>query len=121
MVFEGKKLYENQVGQWITRVLQAKKYSIEPKASAMLVEFLGTSLEKINNELEKLQIILPVGSTISANDIEENIGFSKDYNIFGYNPLYWNLLGFERYSCYRLTTNDPSCHRLYLHLVFKKK
>ncbi len=82
LVFEGKKLYENQVGQWITRVLQAKKYSIEPKASAMLVEFLGTSLEKINNELEKLQIILPVGSTISANDIEENIGFSKDYNIF---------------------------------------
>jgi DNA polymerase-3 subunit delta len=82
LVFESKKLYENQVGQWINRVLQAKKYSIEPKASAMLVEFLGTNLEKINNELEKLQIILPVGSTISANDIEENIGFSKDYNIF---------------------------------------
>lgn len=82
LVFESKKLYENQVGQWITRVLQTKKYSIEPKATAMLVEFLGTNLEKINNELEKLQIILPAGSTISANDIEENIGFSKDFNIF---------------------------------------
>jgi DNA polymerase-3 subunit delta len=48
----------------------------------MLVEFLGTDLGKINNELEKLQIILPAGSTISAKDIEENIGFSKDFNIF---------------------------------------
>jgi DNA polymerase-3 subunit delta len=82
VVYESKKLYENQVGDWIKRVLSGKKYTIEPKASAMLVEFLGTDLNKINNELEKLQIILPAGSTISAKDIEENIGFSKDYNVF---------------------------------------
>jgi DNA polymerase III subunit delta len=82
VVFESKKLYENQVGQWISRVLQGKKYAIEPKANAMLVEFLGTDLSKINNELEKLQIILPVGSTITPAHIEENIGFSKDFNVF---------------------------------------
>lgn len=80
--FESKKLYENQVGDWIKRVLAGKKYTIEPKANAMLVEFLGTDLSKINNELEKLQIILPVGSNITPKDIEENIGFSKDFNVF---------------------------------------
>jgi DNA polymerase-3 subunit delta len=82
VVYESKKLYENQVGDWIKRVLSGKKYNIEPKANAMLVEFLGTDLSKINNELEKLQIILPVGSTITAKHIEENIGFSKDFNVF---------------------------------------
>jgi DNA polymerase-3 subunit delta len=82
VVFESKKLYENQVGDWIKRVLAGKKYAIEPKATAMLVEFLGTDLSKINNELEKLQIILPVGSTITPKHIEENIGFSKDFNVF---------------------------------------
>jgi DNA polymerase-3 subunit delta len=82
LVYESKKLYENQVGEWIKRVLQGKNYTIEPKAAAMLVEFLGTDLSKINNELEKLQIILPKGTTISAKHIEENIGFSKDYNVF---------------------------------------
>jgi DNA polymerase-3 subunit delta len=82
LVYESKKLYENQVGDWIKRVLAGKKYSIEPKANAMLVEFLGTDLSKINNELEKLQIILPKGSTITPHHIEENIGFSKDFNIF---------------------------------------
>lgn len=82
VVYESKKLYENQVGDWIKRVLSGKKYLIEPKANAMLVEFLGTDLSKINNELEKLQIILPVGSTISPKHIEENIGFSKDFNVF---------------------------------------
>ena len=82
VVYESKKLYENQVGDWIKRVLAGKKYTIEPKATAMLVEFLGTDLSKINNELEKLQIILPKGSSISPKDIEENIGFSKDFNVF---------------------------------------
>jgi DNA polymerase-3 subunit delta len=82
IVYESKKLYENQVGEWIKRVLQGKNYGIEPKALAMLVEFLGTDLSKINNELEKLQIILPKGSTINPKHIEENIGFSKDFNNF---------------------------------------
>jgi DNA polymerase-3 subunit delta len=82
VVYESKKLYENQVGEWIKRVLSGKSYSIEPKANAMLVEFLGTDLSKINNELEKLQIILSKGSTITPKHIEENIGFSKDFNVF---------------------------------------
>lgn len=82
LVFESKKMYENQVGTWIQRVLQGKGYSIEPKANAMLVEFLGNDLSRISNELNKLQIILPKGHTISAKDIEENIGFSKDFNVF---------------------------------------
>ena len=82
VVFESKKLYENQVGDWIKRVLSGQGYSIEPKAAAILVEFLGTDLSKINNELEKLKIILPKGHTFTPKDIEENIGFSKDYNNF---------------------------------------
>ena len=36
LVFESKKMYENQVGEWIKRVLQGKGYSIEPKAMAFL-------------------------------------------------------------------------------------
>lgn len=82
VVFESKKLYENQVGDWLKRVLSGKGYQIEPKAAAMLVEFLGTDLSKIANELDKLAIILSKGSTISPKIIEDNIGFSKDYNNF---------------------------------------
>lgn len=82
VVYESKKLYENQVGEWIKRVLAGQGYSIEPKAAAILVEFLGTDLSKINNELEKLKIILPKGHTFTPTDIEENIGFSKDFNNF---------------------------------------
>ena len=82
VVYESKKLYENQVGDWIKRILAGKKYTIDPKANAMLVEFLGTDLSKISNELDKLQIILPPGTVINPIHIEENIGFSKDFNVF---------------------------------------
>lgn len=82
IVFESKKLYDNQVPDWIRRTLSTKGYKIAPKASQMLVEFLGTNLAKINNELEKLQIVLPEGSEITPSHIEENIGISKDYNNF---------------------------------------
>lgn len=82
LVYESKKLYENQVGDWLKRVLAGKKLNIEPKAAAMLVDFLGTDLSKIANELDKLAIILPQGSTVTPEIIEENIGFSKDFNVF---------------------------------------
>jgi len=82
VIYESKKLYENQVGNWIQDTLAAKKYTIAPKANQMLVEFLGTNLSKINNELEKLQIVIPSGTAITAQHIEDNIGISKDFNTF---------------------------------------
>lgn len=81
-IFESKKLYENQVADWIRRVLSGKKYQIEPKAAQMLVEFLGTDLSKISNELSKLMLILPKETIINDVHIEENIGISKDFNNF---------------------------------------
>jgi DNA polymerase-3 subunit delta len=82
VVFESKKLYDNQVPDWIRRVLTGQNYSITPKAALILVEFLGTDLSKIMNELNKLRIILPEGTQITPEHIEDNIGISKDYNNF---------------------------------------
>ncbi len=82
VVFESKKLYDNQVPDWIRRVLSGQNYTITPKASQMLVEFLGTNLSKITNELNKLKIVLPEGTQITPDHIEKNIGISKDYNNF---------------------------------------
>lgn len=82
VVFESKKLYENQIAEWIRKILASRDYKIVPKASQMLVEFLGTDLSKIDNELKKLEIILPKGTQITPEHIEENIGISKDFNNF---------------------------------------
>lgn len=82
VVVETKEFYERQVGTWIISTLAADGYQIEHKANQMLVAFLGKDLSKIYNELQKLQVILPKGTTINASHIETNIGISKDYNTF---------------------------------------
>ena len=107
LVYESKKLYENQISLWISRVLQGKGYTIEPKANAMLVEFLGNDLSKINNELEKLQIILPKGSIISAKHIEENIGFSKDFNVFELQNALGSKNQFKAYQIAQYFSDNP--------------
>jgi len=81
-VIDCKKIYEDRVPQWIINQLNIDKYSIEPKACSMLVDYLGNDLNKINNQLNKLKIISNKEKKITPLLIEENIGISKDYNVF---------------------------------------
>jgi DNA polymerase-3 subunit delta len=80
--FESKKLYDNNIPGWIQNYLKGEGYSITPKATQMLADFLGTDLHKIANELKKLIIALPKKKSIDDADVERNIGISKDYNVF---------------------------------------
>jgi DNA polymerase-3 subunit delta len=81
--FESKKLYDNQVPGWISGYASNRKYRIEPKAAALLSEFLGSDLSRIANEMEKLFIAIGAKErTITSTHVEENIGISKDYNQF---------------------------------------
>jgi len=81
--FESKKLYDNQVPGWIAGFASKRKYRMEPKAAALLAEYLGSDLSKIANEVEKLTIAIgEKGQTISSTHVEEHIGISKDYNQF---------------------------------------
>jgi DNA polymerase-3 subunit delta len=82
VIYENKRLYENQVVDWIQKEMHTRGYQMAPKAAQMLLEFLGNQLDKIDNELKKLQLITPKGTTITPELIEENIGISKDFNIF---------------------------------------
>jgi len=83
VLFESKKLYDNQISNWITQYLAEKGISIAPVPANLLNEYLGTDLSKISNELDKLIITLPTDNKkITSEHIERNIGLSKDYNRF---------------------------------------
>lgn len=82
LIFESKKLYENQVADWIKKYLDEKNFMLSPEGAPLLTEFLGTDIGKIVNELEKLTLNLPEGTKITSEIIEKNIGISKDYSNF---------------------------------------
>jgi DNA polymerase-3 subunit delta len=80
--FESKPLYENQVAPWLKNWLHTRKFKIDEQAADLLVEFTGTELSNVTNELEKLIINKQAGSTITLDDIEKGVGLSKEYNAF---------------------------------------
>jgi len=82
VVFESKKLYDNKIPDWIQSYLKDKKLDISPSAAALVAEYLGTSLSKVSNELDKLAINIPKGTTIDEKHIQDQIGISKEYNVF---------------------------------------
>jgi DNA polymerase-3 subunit delta len=82
VLFESKRLYENKIPAWIEKSVRLLGFSISPHASRMLSEYLGSDLGKINNELGKLVINLKKGALITEDEVESNIGISKDFNIF---------------------------------------
>lgn len=83
VVFESKKIYDNQIPSWIHDYTQQKGGRIEPKASIMLADFIGQDLNRIVGEIDKLWITMPPGNNIITADlVEKNIGISKEYNNF---------------------------------------
>ena len=83
VLFESKKVKDAQLPAFITSYMKRKGIDVEPKATAMLADFVGTDLSRLTGELEKLIITLPKGHTrVTPEQIEKNIGISKDYNNF---------------------------------------
>lgn len=87
---ETKKLYDNQVPDWIGSYLKSKKYSITPPAALLIADSVGTDLSKIVNELNKLTINVTEGNSIDPKTVEKYIGISKDYNNFEFNKALGN-------------------------------
>ncbi|MGX5689210.1 DNA polymerase III subunit delta [Arcticibacter tournemirensis] len=82
VVFESAVIYENKVPAWVEDFVREKAYRINPRAAALIAEYLGNDLSKISNELEKLMLNIPKGNEISVDDVQNNIGISKEYNVF---------------------------------------
>lgn len=81
-LFESKKLYESEVGNWLQSRAREKNLKLSPKAVALLIEYLGTDLSLIENELQKLSLVVGEGKEIEAQEIESYVGISKDFNNF---------------------------------------
>ena len=79
---ESPKLYDNKIAEWISNYVKEIGYSIHPRVAQLMADYLGNNLSKITNEISKLIISLPKGAEINADQVQSNIGISKEFNIF---------------------------------------
>ena len=83
ILFESKKIKDSQLPAFINGYMKRKGVDMDPKATAMIAEFVGTDLHRLTGELDKLIITLGKGrGRVSPELVERNIGISKDYNNF---------------------------------------
>lgn len=80
--YESKRITLGKTPDWIKEYMMSLGYTITNKATMLITEFVGNDISKITNEISKLTINLPQGTEINDNHIEQNIGISKDYNMF---------------------------------------
>lgn len=83
VVFESKRLKEGMLPTFIDDYLRRKQATIEERAKMMLVESIGSDLNRLASELDKLCITLPPENKhITPELIERNIGISKEFNLW---------------------------------------
>jgi DNA polymerase-3 subunit delta len=81
-VFTTKKIYDNQLPEWASNMVQQHGLTINQKALQLLVDHIGNDLSRIQNEIEKLAVNLGSRKNITEDDIETYIGVSKEFNVF---------------------------------------
>lgn len=77
-LFESKKLYERELPGFITSYVQRKGMTIDSKSVELLVDYVGSDLNRMAGEIDKLGI--KGDRRITPDLIEQNIGVSKEYN-----------------------------------------
>lgn len=82
-VFESNQVPDYKMPRVIEGFVAEHGLSINPEAASLFAEFAGVDLQKIDLELGKLLKILPEGTkTITPDDIERNVGMSREYSVF---------------------------------------
>lgn len=82
LVFESAKIYDDKTAGWIENYIKERGSRINAAAAALMAEYLGNNLSKIANELDKLLLNIQKGQEINPADVQDNIGISKDFNVF---------------------------------------
>jgi DNA polymerase III subunit delta len=80
--FTSDVVKEYNIKAWMASYLSEKKITASPKVIDTLSIYLGTDLQKIINEIDKVLINVPNAKELTPDLVEKYIGISKDYNVF---------------------------------------
>ena len=93
---ESKKLYDNQLPNWVMSRAKETGIKLDDKGANMLAEYLGNDLSKIDNELSKIKLNVK-DKQVTIEEIQDMVGMSKEFNIF---ELQTALATKDHYKCW---------------------
>ncbi|MCS6975278.1 MAG: DNA polymerase III subunit delta, partial [Cyclobacteriaceae bacterium] len=95
-----KKLYDNQLPDFVRNYLSEKRILFEAGAVQTLCDLIGNDLNRLVNEIDKISIALQEGQTLTVNQVLDQVGVSREYNIF---ELQKALVRADRLAAARIT------------------
>ena len=83
VLFESKKLREQQLPQFIIDYLKSQGVAIDARAASIIAGAIGADLNRLVSELDKLKVgLYDKQQTVTPEIVERSIGVSKDFNVF---------------------------------------
>ena len=114
VVFESKKLKEYQLAGFMQNYLAAKKITIEPKATQMMADHIGSDLSRLTSELDKVALSLSENDKrITPDIVEKEVGVSKNFNTFELRDAIVNRNVFNANQIVNYFTRNPKAGSLY--------
>ena len=114
VVFESKKIREYQLAGFMQNYLATKKIMIEPKAAQMIADHIGTDLNRLTSELDKVTLSLPENDKrITPEIVEKEVGVSKDFNTFELRDSIVNRNVFKANQIVNYFDKNPKAGSLY--------
>lgn len=111
---DSKKIYDNQLPEFINQYFSNKGFKISPKASAILAENVGVNLSRLANESDKIIINVSVGEQISEEHVHKYVGISKEYNVFELQKALGNKNALTAYKIVDYFASNPKANPLVL-------
>lgn len=114
VVFESKKLRDYQLPEFISKYLSDKKASIDPRTSQIIADHIGSDLNRLTSELDKVLISLSEDDRrVTAEIVEREIGVSKDFNSFELRDAIVNKNVFKANQIIKYFDSNPKAGSLF--------
>lgn len=79
-----KRVKDGQVGVWLKDYLAQRQLGIQTASLELMVSYVGTDLQRMAHEADKLVVNCPAGAEIGPEEVEKYVGISREYNVFEY-------------------------------------
>lgn len=82
VVYQSDKVPDYNLDRVLPDFLRSQGFTAEPQAVEMLINYVGADFARLSQELEKFRMTLQGRTRITAQDVADHVGISREYNVF---------------------------------------
>ena len=117
VLFESKKLRDRDLPVFIENYLKAREVSIDTQSTHIIADSIGSDLNRLTSELDKVILSLPKESRrVTPEVVEDQIGVSKEFNSFELRDAIVNRNVFKANQIIKYFDENPKAGSIYAFL-----